>query len=202
MGVDPLEELEKFVVGWMAQAVIWCGTGGYMVRHRRLYGGVVLYILVSLQSSLDIGFWILDLGSWILDLGFWTLTGPRLDFRLTILHISSYELWSLVCCMTDVQWLWSISSNESEQLRLLKKLMNLYLQKSVARATEGRHALTYQEILSIVKEVAMDEGKSECMLKQGSVWENRKPLQMAPQDVNTGNNNNGGGGFPLDNERI
>ena len=65
MGVDPLEELEKFVVGWMAQAVIWCGTGGYMV------GGVVLYILVSLQSSLDFGFWILDLdfGFWILDFG-------------------------------------------------------------------------------------------------------------------------------------
>ena len=97
--------------------------------------------------------------------------------------------------MTDVQWLWSISSNESEQLRLLKKLMNLFLQKSVARATEGRHALTYQEILSLVKEVAMEEGKPECMIKQGSVWENRKPLQMA-QDVNTGNNNGGGGFTP------
>ena len=57
MGVDPLEVLEKLWVGWAAQAVIWCGTGGYME------GGVVLYILVSLQSSLDFGFWTLDFGS-------------------------------------------------------------------------------------------------------------------------------------------
>ena len=78
MGVDPLEVLEKFVVGWhrwkygVAQVEIWWdGTGGNMVWHRWKYGGVVLYILVSLQSSLDFGFWILDFdfGFWILDFG-------------------------------------------------------------------------------------------------------------------------------------
>ena len=58
--VGPLEVPEKFAVGCMAQAVIRCGTGGYLV--------VGCWILVSLQSSLDFGVLSLELGVGILSL--------------------------------------------------------------------------------------------------------------------------------------
>ena len=101
--------------------------------------------------------------------------------------------------------MWSVSNNEAEQLKLLKKIINLYLQKSVARATEGRNPLTYQELMAFVKEVAADEGKSDFLLKQGCLWTGKKPPQLVAQvsqethhgggnnSSNSGNNTSGGG---------
>ena len=55
-------------------------------------GGVVLMILVSLQSRLGVR---------SLEFGVWSLSGLRLDFRLTISHVNHNCCHGLVVIVAD-----------------------------------------------------------------------------------------------------
>ena len=121
---------------------------------------------------------------------------PRLGGYVHCIRPFSYELWSLVCCLTDCQYLWGVSKTEEKQLQLLKKVVDGFLQKQVARASEGRHPLTYQvcyitesgshlmpnllqDIMSNIKELVSGEGLPDFQLRQGNVWANVKPTPVS-----------------------
>ena len=63
----------------------------------------------------------------------------------------SYEIWALLGCMTDAQWLWPVVKEESKQVATLKKVIDRWLQRNVQRANEGSFPLTFPEIWEILK---------------------------------------------------
>ena len=59
------------------------------------------------------------------------------------------------------------------------------MSKNVARAMEGTNALTYSEVLTLVKGIVADQGLPDHSIRQGNVWEGKK---AGVQSLSNGNN--------------
>ena len=72
------------------------------------------------------------------------------------------------------RWLYNATNSEKAQLKICQTILQKYLNKNTARASDQTPPMTYEECLSLIKQECQGAGISETLLNLGSCYSGKK----------------------------
>ena len=79
----------------------------------------------------------------------------------------SYQYLALIRCLHEIRFCFNLGLKEDKQLALVKEIVQKSMDKSQAKAAEGKGPLDYQENVDLARSIVSTQGYSEHLLFRG-----------------------------------